>query len=74
MQLLRAFIFGDFAPRDPQKCAQFGVNTVEDLGKQFRRELEEFFVNNHRVEGRDYRVLAMKGPDRARKLIKNARQ
>jgi len=51
-----------------------GVNTVEDLGKQFQRELEQFFVNYHKLEGSEYRVLATKGPDRARKLIKDARQ
>lgn len=49
------------------------VNTVEDLGKQFQRELEEFFVNYHRLDGSEYRVLGMKGPDRARKLVKNGR-
>lgn len=50
------------------------VNTVEDLGKQFQRELEEFFVNYHRLDGSEYRVLGMKGPDRARKLVKNGRR
>lgn len=50
------------------------VNTVEDLGKQFQRELEEFFVNYHRLDGSEYRVLGMKGPDRARKLVNNGRR
>lgn len=50
------------------------VKTVEDLGKQFQRELEQFFVNYQKLEGSEYRVLAMKGPDRAPKLIKNHRQ
>ena len=50
------------------------VNTVEDLGKQFQRELEEFFVNYHRLDGSEYRVLGMKGPDRARKLVKTGRR
>ena len=49
------------------------VRTVGDLGKQFCRELEEFFVNYHNLTGKKYRVLGMKGPDQARKLVKSGR-
>jgi inorganic pyrophosphatase len=47
------------------------IKTVDDLGKQFARELEEFFVNYHRLSGKQYRVLGLKGPDQARKLVKS---
>jgi inorganic pyrophosphatase len=47
------------------------IKTVDDLGKEFSRELEEFFVNYHRLSGKRYQVLGLKGPDRARKLVKN---
>jgi inorganic pyrophosphatase len=50
------------------------VKTVEDLGKQFQRELQEFFVNYHKLDGSEFRVLAMKGPDQARKIVKTHRQ
>lgn len=50
------------------------VKTVADLGKSFSRELEEFFVNYHKLSGKAYRVLGLHGPDRARKLVKNSRQ
>ncbi|HZP00081.1 MAG TPA: inorganic diphosphatase [Terriglobia bacterium] len=50
------------------------VNTVDDLGKQFKAELEEFFVNYHKLSETTYRVLAMKGPDQARKLVKKGRR
>jgi len=50
------------------------VKTVDDMGKQFTRELEEFFVNYHRLTGKEYGVLGIKGPDQARKLVKNGRQ
>jgi inorganic pyrophosphatase len=50
------------------------VRTINDMGKQFEKELEEFFVNYHKLTGKEYRVLAMKGPDQARKLVKNHRQ
>ncbi len=49
------------------------IKTVDDLGKEFSHELEEFFVNYHRLSGKKYRILGLKGPDQARKLIKKGR-
>lgn len=46
------------------------IKTIDDLGKQFCRELEEFFINYHRLSGQQYRVLGVKGPGQARKLVK----
>src|SRR2546430_338166 len=45
------------------------IKTMDDLGKQFKRELEEFFVNYHKLSGEEYRVLSVKGPDAAWKLV-----
>jgi inorganic pyrophosphatase len=50
------------------------VKTVDDLGEQFCRELEEFFVNYHKLTGKQYRVLALKGPDQAKKLVKSGKR
>ena len=50
------------------------IKTIDDLGKEFTRELEEFFVNYHKLSGEQYRVLGVKGPEQARKLVKNAMQ
>lgn len=47
------------------------IKTINDLGKEFCRELEEFFVNYHKLSGKEYRVLGVKGPDQARKLVKS---
>jgi inorganic pyrophosphatase len=47
------------------------IETVDDLGKQFVRELEEFFVDYHRLSREQYRVLGLKGPKQARKLVKS---
>jgi inorganic pyrophosphatase len=47
------------------------IKTIDDLGKEFCQELEEFFVNYHKLSGEKYRVLGVKGPDRARKLVKS---
>jgi len=46
------------------------VRTVDDLGEQFARELEEFFVNYHKLSGKQFRVLGIRGPEQARKLVK----
>ncbi len=50
------------------------IKTVGDLGKQFVRELEEFFVDYHKLSGKQYRVLALKGPAQARKLVKSGKR
>jgi inorganic pyrophosphatase len=50
------------------------IQTIDDLGKAFEGELEEFFVNYHRLSGEKYRVLGVKGPDQARKLVKSGLQ
>jgi hypothetical protein len=40
-------------------------------GKKFCRELEEFFVNYHSLSGEQYKVLGIKGPVQALKLVKS---
>jgi inorganic pyrophosphatase len=47
------------------------IKTIDDLGKQFCQELEQFFVNYHKLSGKQYRILGLKGPDHARKLVKS---
>jgi hypothetical protein len=37
-------------------------------------ELEEFFVNYHRLSDQKFRILALKGPDAARRCIRQARK
>jgi len=48
------------------------VKTADDLGKKFREELEEFFVDYHKLSGEQFRALGVKGPDRAMKLIRSS--
>lgn len=45
------------------------VRHVKDLGKKFLRELEEFFVNYHDLEGQKYRILDVKGPSEAHRRL-----
>jgi inorganic pyrophosphatase len=48
-----------------------GIKTIDDLGKEFEKELEEFFANYHKLSGKEYRVLGVKGPTQALKLVKS---
>jgi len=50
------------------------VKRIDDLGKRFEKELEEFFVNYHRLSGEAYRILALKGPGAARRCVEQARK
>ena len=47
------------------------IKVIDDLGKTFLRELEEFFVNYHELSDERYRVIDVRGPKQARKCIDN---
>lgn len=47
------------------------IKQMNDLGKEFCEELEEFFVNYHKLSAEEYRVLGVKGRGKARKLVKS---
>ena len=50
------------------------VKSHRDLPKRFIKELEEFFVNYHRLQGREYKLLGCKDADKAARLIQEARR
>lgn len=50
------------------------IKDSRDLPKHFLLELEEFFVNYHRLEGKEFKLLGCKGPQEAREQIKQARR
>jgi inorganic pyrophosphatase len=50
------------------------IKKLGDLPKQFVHELEEFFVNYHRLEGKQYKLLGCKGADVAMRAIKEAQR
>ncbi|HSZ16098.1 MAG TPA: inorganic diphosphatase [Terracidiphilus sp.] len=50
------------------------IQTLQDLPKQFVHELEEFFVNYHRLEGKRYKLLGCKGRDVAMRRIEKAQR
>jgi inorganic pyrophosphatase len=47
------------------------IENVDDLGKEFVKELEEFFVNYHKLSGKKYRILDVRGPREAHRRIKD---
>jgi inorganic pyrophosphatase len=46
------------------------IKHVDDMGKEFRRELEDFFVNYHKLVGKTYKILGLKGPRAALRCIR----
>ena len=46
------------------------VDHIDDLGKTFIHELEEFFVDYHKLSNDEYRILDIRGPGEARRRIK----
>jgi inorganic pyrophosphatase len=50
------------------------IRTLGDIPKQFLNELEQFFVNYHRLEGREYKLIGCKGADVAMQAIKDAQR
>lgn len=45
------------------------VRHVKELGKEFVKELEEFFVNYHDLQGEKYKIIDVKGPAEARRRL-----
>ncbi len=45
---------------------------LKNLPKQALREIEEFFVNYHRLQGKEYKLLGIKGRKTALSLIEKA--
>jgi inorganic pyrophosphatase len=50
------------------------IRHIDDLGKAFEKELEDFFVNYHQLSNKSYRVLGVKGPAHARRRVKSCRR
>lgn len=61
-------------------CVEHGTHSythirhIDDLGKGFEKELENFFVNYHQLAGKTYRVLSVKGPVQARRQVEKCRK
>jgi inorganic pyrophosphatase len=50
------------------------IKHIDDLGKKFLNELEQFFVNYHRMMGKEYRIIGIRGPGKAQRSIETGRK
>jgi inorganic pyrophosphatase len=50
------------------------VKKLDDLPRHFVKELEDFFVNYHRLEGKQYKLLGSGGAGEALRFIKQAKK
>jgi inorganic pyrophosphatase len=50
------------------------IRKLNDLPAKWIRELQDFFVNYHSLEGKKYRLLGCKGASAALDLIKAAQK
>jgi inorganic pyrophosphatase len=50
------------------------IKTVKDLGNKFCKELEQFFEDYHKLDKERFRVLDVRGPSAAWKLLKNGKK
>jgi inorganic pyrophosphatase len=50
------------------------IKKLADLPRHFVKEIEDFFVNYHRLEGKEYKLLGCRDAGEAFRLIKQARK
>jgi inorganic pyrophosphatase len=50
------------------------IRKLKDLPEKWLTELQDFFVNYHDLEGKEYKLLGCKGQEAAMKLIKDAQK
>jgi inorganic pyrophosphatase len=50
------------------------IKKLQDLPRHFIKELEDFFVNYHRLEGKQYKLLGCREAGEAFRLIKQAQK
>lgn len=48
------------------------VRSLDDLNKNMLKEIEQFFINYNEERGKRFRVLQMRGPRQALKLVKKS--
>lgn len=50
------------------------VRKLKDLPKKWIKEVEDFFVNYHKLEGKKYRLLGCKGASTAMRLVQDTQK
>jgi inorganic pyrophosphatase len=50
------------------------IESIDQLGKVHKEQLEEFFINYNKVDGKVFSCLGIMDPEKAFKMIKNGRK
>jgi inorganic pyrophosphatase len=50
------------------------LNSLCDMPPQHLKEIQEFFTSYHRTEGKEFKVLDVKGPKAAKKIVANGEE
>jgi inorganic pyrophosphatase len=58
--------------RSIESLSYASINSIEELGEPFVRELKRFFVAYNEFRGRRFEVLGVEGPEKAAALIASA--
>ena len=48
------------------------IKTLSDINDQLLKELEHFFQSYNEAQGKTFKLLANRGPKRAKRLVKDA--
>ncbi len=48
------------------------LKSLKDINENLLKELEHFFISYNSVSGKEYRILGLRGPKRARRLLDKA--
>ncbi|MFL5745853.1 MAG: inorganic diphosphatase [Niastella sp.] len=50
------------------------IENIDQLGKEHNKQIEEFFINYNKVDGKVFTCLGIVDPEKASKMIKNGRE
>jgi len=50
------------------------LRSLKDLNENLLKEIEQFFEANSRIKGKEFKLLAARGPKRARRLVEKSRR
>lgn len=50
------------------------IESIEQLGKEHNKQIEEFFINYNKVDGKVFSCLGIVDPEKAYKMVKKGRE
>ena len=55
-----------------ESCDYSDAKSLKDLNSNMLKEIEQFFVTYNKEKGKKFKVLRMRGPKQALKLVKKS--